>query len=293
MDYTEIKAADLPYRHQFDVDELDLIKQCHDAHGFAVVRQVISPGFVEILQDSVLDVLDPMEDLGAGETRVQHAFIEYSNCLWQLLENKNFMAIHRRISATDELTLNRSAAILKNTGAPPVRWHTDWAGFHRGAARNANDVLNSGEWPSGLWFYLNGTHPSRAGLAVIADSHQLDWDGPEGFVFTDAQRRSFYRSGEPLQDYDRFDVPGLVPLFTEPGDLIIFAARTYHGAFSHGGDQPRLSVGLNLRHGRIGLDPVWPLPRSAARFSAGLPRRLFPYVEHYAGYDAQWQGEDQ
>ena len=274
----------------FDADELDAVKACHDEHGFAVVRGVIGDAFVEELKDSVRDVLDPMDDLGPGETRVQHAFIEYSNCLWRLLDNGPFMETHRRLCGTDELTLNRSAAILKNVGAPAVRWHTDWHGFGLDRPQSAGDVLNSGEWPSGLWFYLNGTRPGRAGLAVVADSHRADWPGPAGFDFTDGRRRSFRRRGGAAEAYDGFDVPGVVPLFTDPGDLIVFAARTYHGAFPHAGDEPRLSVGLNLRHGRAALDPVWPVPTSAARFRAGLPSRLFPYVEHYAGFDPDWNG---
>ena len=293
MDYSDTPPADLPYRYTFDTDELDAIKACHDEHGFAVVRRVIGAERVEGLKESVRDVLDPMADLGPGETRVQHAFIEYSNCMWRLLEDEAFMAVHRRISATNELTLNRSAAILKNVGAPAVRWHTDWQGFGLERPQSASDVLNVGEWPSGMWFYLNGTRPGRAGLAVIADSHRMDWTGPAGFAFTDRRRHSFHRQGEAAEAYAGFDVPGVVPLFTEPGDLIVFAARTYHGAFPHAGDEPRLSVGLNLRHGRAPLDPVWPLPAGVDRFRKGLPERLFPCVEHYAGYDPEWSGTEE
>ena len=120
-----------------------------------------------------------------------------------------------------------------------------------------------------MWFYLNGTHPSRAGLAVIADSHRADWQPPDGFEFT-ADQRSFHRTGEEPKPYDRMDMPGTVPLFTEPGDLIIFAARTYHGAFPHGGDEPRLSCGFIFRPTQEKLSIPWELPESAHRFMEGL-----------------------
>ena len=65
-------------------------------------------------------------------------------------------------------------------------------------------------------------------------------------------------------------MPGTVPLFTEPGDLIIFAARTYHGAFPHGGDEPRLSCGFIFRPTREKLSIPWELPESAHRFMEEL-----------------------
>ena len=97
MSKDNFQPADLPYRHEFEADELSAIKACHDAHGFAVVKNILSPDYVEELKESVSQVLDPEDDLGIGETRTKHAFIEYSKPLWKLLENEDYLNINRSI----------------------------------------------------------------------------------------------------------------------------------------------------------------------------------------------------
>ena len=291
MSKDNFQPVNLPYQYEFAADEPSAIKACHDAHGFAVVKDVLSPDYVKELKESVSQVLDPEGNLELGETRVKHAFIEYSKPLWKLLENEAYLNINRCILDTDALTVHRSAAILKNIESGPVMWHTDWCGFSDPPPRNANEVLNRGDWPNGMWFYLNGTHPSRAGLAVIADSHRVDWKPPDGFECT-ADQRSFYRTGEAPKAYDRMDVPGVVPLFTEPGDLIIFAARTYHGAFPHGGSEPRLSCGFIFRPCREKLSIPWQLPEAAQQFIEELSPKLQHFVVDYPSIDIGWKLAD-
>ena len=43
--------------------------------------------------------------------------------------------------------------------------------------------------------------------------------------------RSFRRPGAADQNYNSFDVPGCVPIVAAPGDMIVWALRTYHAAF--------------------------------------------------------------
>lgn len=286
MSEIPLQPITLPYRYEFEPDELDRIKACHDAHGFAVVKGVLPPDTVEELKTSVQQVLDPNQDLQPGQGRLIHAFIEHSPPLWRLFEHQPFMRLFEHLLGARELTLHRSAAFIKHGGARGVAWHTDFSWVD--PPRTYNDILNRGDWPNGMYWYLNGTHPSRAGLAVIADSHQPDWPGPEGFEFT-AFRSSFYPKGTEPKAYDRMDVPGMVPLFTEPGDLIIFAARTYHAAFPHTGDELRMTCGFVCRPGWTSYPVPWPLPESARRFVESLPERLRPFVRHYTGIDLSWR----
>ena len=288
MSPSSLQPVSLPYRCEFAPSETEAIAACNRDHGFAVVKGVLSRTLVEQLKETTWWVQDPQRTLQPGETRVQIDFIEHAPPLWELLEHEDFIRLNRAILGTADLTIHRSAAILKNAGAGPVTWHTDWHGYGPLPARTPNEVLNRGEWPNGMWFYLNGTHPSRAGLAVIADSHAIDWAGPEGFAFTE-YRRSFYPRGEEPKAYDRFDVPGMVPLFTEPGDLIVFDTRTYHGAFPHGGTEARLSCGFIFRPTAPPFRAPWPLTESARRFCAALPGRLHPFVEGYTGLDQDWK----
>ena len=143
-------------------------------------------------------------------------------------------------------------------------------------------------WPSGKWFYISGSRPIHGGLCVIADSHALDWQGPEGFSLT-ADRKSFYPQGAEPSAYDGFDIPGLVPLFTNPGDMIIFAHRTYHGAFPNKSDDVRLSCAIGFRDQRNRIDVLWEIPESGRQFLDDLPERLQKYVDGYTSIDVGWK----
>ncbi len=274
----------LDYVYEFPVTQAAAAWACCQAHGFAVVKGMLDANFVDTLKAAIWRAVDPQRTLGAGQTRVRHAFCDVAPEVLALLDHPPYMDLMAHIYGTRELTIHRCAAILKNVGAPPVTWHTDWRGYITGAPHNANDVLNQGERPSGAWFYLNGTHPSRAGLAVIADSHHADWAGPAGFEFTDDSRLSFHRIGTPKQAWAELDVPGVVPLHTDPGDLILFAARTYHYASAHHGHEPRLSIGLGFRAGREPFPVPWELPAEAVAMKAAAPARYQPYLKHYTSF---------
>ena len=174
-------------------------------------------------------------------------------------------------------------------GPAPVRWHSDWQGFSEGPPKNSGEVLNRGLWPSGKWFYITGSRPVHGGLCVIEDSHVEGWEGPEGFALTGDQR-SFYPEGEEESSYDGFDIPGLIPLFTDPGDMIVFAHRTYHGAFPNGLDEPRLSCAIGFRDRGHRIEVPWEIPESGRRFLAELPPHLQRYVEGYTSIDIAWRG---
>ena len=58
------------------------------------------------------------------------------------------MDIHRHLIGTDDMTVHRSAAIIRMSGSQPVGWHTDWCGYSD-KILNSGDVLNRGLWPSG------------------------------------------------------------------------------------------------------------------------------------------------
>tara|TARA_B100001013_G_scaffold343493_1_gene271334 strand:- start:211 stop:1062 length:852 start_codon:yes stop_codon:yes gene_type:complete len=282
MSYEHIQPADLDYQYEFQPDEIDSIKDCVETHGFAVAKSLLSSDFVEELKSGVRETLDPEGDLTDGQSRVAHTYVEKTKTFWKLLADEKFLAISRAVTDSDELTLNRSAAILRDIGSSAVRWHTDFLGSSS-KPESLGSALNSGEWPSGLWFYLTGAYPTHGGLAVIADSHLPDWEGPVGFEFT-AGRRSFYKEGEKEDNCMDFDIPGLVPFFTDPGDFIIFAARTYHGAFPNTGPVQRISVGLNFRpRGPVNGD--WPLSETAQAFMNDAPAHMQPFLYHYTGLD--------
>jgi hypothetical protein len=289
MNPADFPKPKLAYQYEFTLDEVEAAQACVEAHGFAVLKNLLPLGLVEELKASVQEVVNPKGDLGPGQSRTHTSFIEYSPAMWKLLEYEPFLRAQQVFCEAQDLTINRTAAIIRNPGSAALVWHSDWRGFSKEPPQSATDVLNRGPWPSGLWFYLTGSNPRHGGLAVIEDSHVPDWPGPEGFELTPDQT-SFYRKGSEPKGYVGFDIPGLVPLYTEPGDEIIFAARTYHSAFPNQTDQVRLSCGIGLRPRSMRIDAPWPLSESAQRFVAALPDHLQPMVENYVGIDPSWRG---
>jgi ectoine hydroxylase-related dioxygenase (phytanoyl-CoA dioxygenase family) len=140
-----------------------------------------------------------------------------------------------------------------------------------------------------MWFYLNGIDSVRGGLAIIPDSHTEDWPAPEGFAFT-ANRKSFSRIGGELRSHTRMDdVPGAMPVLTDPGDMIIFAERTYHGVYPHRGTETRLSCGMSFCEKSYVPEQVWELPESAKQFIAFCPPETKKYVDGYVGINREWR----
>jgi hypothetical protein len=288
MDYAHTQKPDLPYLYEFPIDHLEAAIACTDKHGFAIIQDVLPDDLVAELRASVIAACDPDNALAPGQSFTHTSWVETSPKAWQLMDHEPFMRIHQAFTGTDQMTINRSACILRNPGSQAVGWHTDWRGFADTPPTNTGDVLNRGDWPSGKWFYITGSRPVHGGLCIIEDSHVEDWEGPEGFNLT-KDRGSFYPQGEEEHRYNGFDIPGLVPLFTDPGDMIVFAHRTYHGAFPNKTDEVRLSCAIGFRRKDHHIDAPWPLPETSKQFIEALPEHLKPYTEGYTGLDRNWR----
>ncbi|MFD0713873.1 phytanoyl-CoA dioxygenase family protein [Paenibacillus sp. GCM10027626] len=281
----ETGVKQLSYTYEFDKADVEGIRKCNEEHGFAIVKQLLSPDMVDKLKAEVLQVLEDETATRPGITKFATSFIEQSLTLASLLTYEPYMNIVRHLYGHVPLTLNRSAAIYKRPGAPVGAWHTDWA--PRVHPYSADGLLNTTGAASN-WFYLNGTHPDRGGLAIIPDSHTEDWPGPAGFELTE-KRKSFYRKGEQPSDCIDMDFAEAFPLYSDPGDMIIFAERTYHGVYAHNGTEPRLSCGLSFRPKGQSFEHIWELPETARQFIAGCPPEVKPLVEEYVGMDKSWK----
>ncbi|MCY3898499.1 MAG: phytanoyl-CoA dioxygenase family protein [Caldilineaceae bacterium] len=290
MDYSHIPKPNLGYRYEFSLEESDAAHQCVEAHGFAIIKKVLSDELVQELQESVKQFLDPDDTLGEGNSFTHSSFIEHSPALWKLLDHEPYLHAQRTFCQSEDLSILRTAAILRNPGSAPLPWHSDFCGFSNGPRTFSGDVLNRGPWPSGLWFYITGSNPEHGGLALIEDSHLEDWTPPEGFQFT-PDRRSFHKVGTKPDRHVGFDVPGLVPIFTDPCDQIVFATRTYHAAFPNRTNRVRLSCAIIYRPRDFKIEAPWPLSQDAQDFLKALPKRLQPFVEGYVGIDDDWSGD--
>ncbi len=284
---TAIPGANLACRFEFRIDEVDAIAACNDRLGFAIVRDAISPALADEMRSDIMATLGAAP-LQPRESRLDVAFIERAPSLLKLLEDKRYLSLQRRLLGSDDIVVHRTAAIIRQPDSPPIGWHTDMP-LLPPTPQSANDVLNCGEWPNGMWFYLTGSTPEHGGLAVIEGSHRPDWTPPEGFALS-PNRQFIHRAGDPAV-YGGMDVPGVVPLLTAPEDLIVFATRTYHAATEHRGAAPRLSTGIGLRPRSARLDVPWALPDSARRFIAATPAHLHRFVDGYPGIVPDWRPE--
>ena len=288
IDAADVRKPKLSYDYEFPADRLDRIVACTAEHGFCVAKEVLSPAMVDVLCSDVWRVVDPDRTLGPGESRTYHAWFDEATEAWALLDSPRFMNLPRALLGTDEICINRSAAIIRRPGSATVGWHTDWRGQNDDPPRDSGQVLNHGSWPSGIWFYVTGSRPTHGGLCVIEDSNRVGWTGPEGFRLT-ADQYSFVREDAGDDErYEGFDMPGLVPLFTEPGDCILFADRTFHGAFPNGEERTRLSCGCGFRKKSDVIDAPWELPATARAFVGALPGRHKRYVDGYTGIDTSF-----
>ena len=109
-DYSQIQKPELGYTYEFEVSQLDLMSECLDAHGFAIIKDVLPDSLIDSLKQAVLDGTDPERELKLGQSRTRHAWVESGPGAWQLLEYEPYMRIHRHIVGTDQLTIHRSAA---------------------------------------------------------------------------------------------------------------------------------------------------------------------------------------
>jgi len=277
------------YNVYFDRDDIEGALGSLEEHGFCVLRKVISLDLVEELKGSIDASLDPQGNLPKAANRYNTTFAEASRPLWKLVEEGPYMKWVRSVHKTSELCLHRSAAILRSPGDSMGQWHTD----HRGRIKEpktANDVLNRFPMPSGNWFYLSGSHPDRSGIAVIENSHRPDWAGPEGFELT-PDRHTFHPQGEPeTSGYQQMDVPGCIGIVSDPGDLICFAALTYHVNMAT--NVRRYSCSFAMRPKSIKIDAPWPLPESAKEMTAKLPDHLKTYAEGYTSLDSGWKADE-
>lgn len=272
-------------RHDFPADELDAALDFYRAHGFTIVRKLADPAIVADLRDAVDEVLahEP------GPNRTSPEFVERSPLAVRLLDCEPYVEFNRRLLGNDALTIHRSFAVLKDGGSDAVAWHRDFHHLEGDAPGEPDQFLDPGDHGARMLWYLDGSYPDAGGLWLIPDSHVDDWPGPNGFVFTPG-RKSFHREGEPAQEYDRFDAPEMLPLTIDPGDLLLYSLRLYHGAAPQPAGRRRACAVL-LRATDPPLRVPWPETETSRRFLETLPPRFAAFARNYVGIDYRWRGE--
>ena len=83
-DYSHVQQPNLRYQYQFGMDQLDQMSDCFEAHGFAIVKNILPKQIIENLNQSVIDAADPNRALNQGDSRTLRAWVESDPGAWQL-----------------------------------------------------------------------------------------------------------------------------------------------------------------------------------------------------------------
>lgn len=277
----------LPYRFEFAADEHAAILECFREHGFAIIRQMAPPEVVADLRDAVWEVLGADDPPAHGHNRTSPEFVEHSPKAIRLLDASAYVELNQTLFGTDALTIHRSFAVLKNAGSPPVGWHRDYHHTVYDAPSEPDEFLDAGDHGFRALWYLDGSYPDNGGLWLIPDSHRDDWAGLEGFVFTEG-RKSFHRVGEPVGDYEGFDDPQMLPLYVDPGDLVLYDLKTYHAAAAQT-HSLRRACALILRPSEPAIAVPWAQTETTRRFVEQTPERFASFLRNYVGIDYGWE----
>jgi hypothetical protein len=281
-----IGVVGLSYAHAFPADALDDAIACYREHGFAIVRALAPVDVVHDLRQAVEDVLGTAP-LAHGDNRTTPEFVERSPLAIRVLDIEGYVELNRRLLGTAELTIHRSFAVLKHAGAGAVAWHRDYHHLEAAAPTEPDQFLDPGDHGARMLWYLDGSDPQDGGLWVVPDSHRDDFAGLPGFAFT-AGRKSFHRVGEPPHDCAAFDAPQMFALRVEPGDLLLYSLRLYHGAAPQRSGRRRACAVL-VRPTFPALEVPWEQPESSRRFLDALPPRFAAFARNYVGIDYGWR----
>lgn len=277
---------DLPYAHAFGATALGDAIACYREHGFAIVRSLAPPDVLHDLRQAVEDVLGG-PPLAHGENRTTPEFVERSPLAIRVLDIEAYVELNRRLLGTRELTIHRSFAVLKHAGSAAVAWHRDYHHLEGAAPTEPDQFLDPGDHGARMLWYLDGSYPDEGGLWIVPDSHRDDWPGLPGFAFTPG-RKSFHREGEPPRDCTAFDAPQMFPLRVDPGDLLLYSLRLYHGAAAQPSGRRRACAVL-LRPTVPALEVPWEQPESSRRFLEQVPPRFAAFARNYVGIDYRWR----
>lgn len=271
------------------------------AHGFAIIEGMLPDPVVETLRAAVHEACDSYAELEQSTVPLAErsnqycmTFIEHSPKALALLRHQPYMDYITHDVAREDLCFHRSACIRRSPGDEGIAWHRDTSPLADDEpSQIANDVLNRPAHQyekRGGWFYLTGSRPEHGGLWVIPDSHKIDYELPDGFEPVNG-RKSFKRIGAEEGWYHGLDVPGAIPVITEPGDLIIFTTETFHAAGPNRIDQDRLSCGIGFRPRSAHIEAPWPMPAPAQALAEHIPDEFKSFMDGYTSFDGSWRAE--
>ncbi len=211
------------------------------AFGYVVLKDCLDADELQEVQeafDRVTERAPDFDNFGPSGTRRSISFTEEEEVLGALIEQPRIMEAMRDIDGTEFLYIG-NADLTANMDE--VYWHTD--GNPSMQPMTVKTV-----------FYLSGTPDGEGALNIIPGSFHPD--------FSAALYRSYAPLGEEYRrrshrpdSNTRENVPGVVQVLANPGDVVIWDNRLWHSAWKRKDGKPRRNIFYNYVRDPLG-DPV-------------------------------------
>ena len=187
----------------------DVQRQEFDTWGFIILRGFLPPEDMRAYTDAfdaTLQTIVPPERWSdeRGVVGAMNFFQKNPGVYHRLLDDERVLEVVEDILGPDYVfTTSEGARRYADTN-----WHHD-------------DLAPEGQIHLKVVFYLDPMGADPGSLCLLPGSHHADYrERVEGY-------------GRQMLSANR-DVPGTYPIASDPGDMIVFNVKTYHGAFAEG-----------------------------------------------------------
>ena len=195
--------------------------------GLLCLRDFIPADELQRYTDAFDETLKRAKGLKTLETNEERRmintlqFFESNPAVYHpLLDGDNLNKLIEDLLGEDYVfTVSQGAIRTHNT-----RWHHD-------------DIAPEGHIHLKVIFYLEPVRATTGCLSVLPGSHFLPY------------RERLEQYGEDILPLGR-DVPGIYPIETDPGDLLVFNVKLYHAAFGEDVKRPVFILTIYKSHGR-------------------------------------------
>jgi hypothetical protein len=195
------------------------------AFGFVVLRGCLSGEEVEGLQEAYKRVVAdaPVYNyFGNNDSQVLTPFVQADDRFAALIEHPRIMEAMRDIWGVECLYIGSSDLWANRDDTP---WHSDGRPGRRAVGIKTSIYLDEQDRDSGALNVIPGSHHPEFCEAIFK---------AYGYWATATSR--------PRLRIDPATVPGMVPLSTRPGDVVLWDTRLWHSAFRRGDGRPRRAM---------------------------------------------------
>jgi hypothetical protein len=218
----------------------DDVVHSYRAEGYAFLRGLISPEWLEVIRDGVEHNLahpspwaEQLQKHG-GRFLTDNSNFSVNGEFQRLLYDSPIVDTLGKLIGADRLWLYYDQVFYKDGEAARTLWHQDMSYY----------LMEPGQQVIGAWISLDAL-PKELSLEVVARSHL----GPVHNPLRPKNPLTAYCDigGPPLPDIEAHrDEYEIVSFATEPGDMLIFHPNMFHGGAPMVAGQRRRTMTINV-----------------------------------------------